>query len=141
MRSRNPALRPPPRFNFTPLIDMVFTMLIFFMLTLQIEREMAAKVNLPKADQASEIEKLPPKSLLVFVTPDGSLVVNGRSRSVGDFEADILAYSSDDLPSELVLRGDGAVPYEVIQAVMRAASNVGISKVDIAASRESEDLR
>ncbi|MGH7857466.1 MAG: ExbD/TolR family protein, partial [Candidatus Binatia bacterium] len=119
----------------------VFTMLIFFMLTLQIEREVAAKVNLPKADQAAEIEKLPPKSLLVFVTPDGSLVVNGRSQSVAEFEADIYAYSTENLPSELVLRGDGSVPYETIQAVMRAASNVGISKVDIAASRESEDLR
>jgi biopolymer transport protein ExbD len=141
MRSRNPALRTPPRFNFTPLIDMVFTMLIFFMLTLHIEREMAAKVNLPKADQAREIDKLPPKSLLVFVTPNGSVVVNGRSQSLADFEASLMGYSEETLPEEMVLRADGGVAYEVIQSVMRAASSVGISKVDVAASRESEDLR
>jgi biopolymer transport protein ExbD len=125
----------------TPLIDMVFTMLIFFMLTLHIEREMAAKVNLPKADQAQQVEKLPPRSLLVFVTADGSLVVNGRNRTLADFEADLAGYSPESRPEQLVLRADGSVPFEAIQGVLRAASGVGIAKVDVAASRESEDLR
>jgi biopolymer transport protein ExbD len=141
MRSRNPARRPVPRFNLTPLIDMVFTMLIFFMLTLQVEQEMAAKVNLPKADQATEVEKLPPKSLLIFVRPDGRLVVDGRDQTLADFESDILHFGTDTRPEQLVLRADGQVPYEFIQGVMRAASGVGINKVDIAASRETEDLR
>lgn len=141
MRSRTAANRAPTRFNITPLIDMVFTMLIFFMLTMQIEEEMAAKVSLPKADQAEEVEKMPPRSLLVFVTPKGDLVVNGRTQSVAEFEASILGYSPENLPKELVLRADGHVAYEVVQGVMRAASGVGITKVDVAASRASEDLR
>ena len=125
----------------TPLIDMVFTLMIFFMLTLQIEQEMAAKVKLPKADQADQVEELPPKSLLVLVDASGTLYVNGKATSLPDFEVDVLAYPADHLPEQLVLRGDGGVDYEIVQGVMRAASSAGIQKLEITASRESEDLR
>lgn len=141
MRPRNPALRASTRFNFTPLIDMVFTMLIFFMLTLHIEKEMASKVSLPKADQAAQMEKLPPRSLVVLVAPDGTLIVNGALQTLADFESSVGSYTPDSVPEELVVRGDGNVRYDVIQGVMRAASEAGVSKVNLAASRESEDLR
>lgn len=140
MRPRNPARRPPTKFNMTPLIDMVFTLMIFFMLTMQIEREMATKVKLPKADQADQVDEMPPRSLLVLVGSDGTIFVNGQAKSLGDFEVDLLSWSPEEVPEQLVLRGDGGVDYRIVQGVMRAASSVGITKVEITASRESEDL-
>jgi biopolymer transport protein ExbD len=141
MKTRRDYRREAGGFNMTPLIDMVFTLLIFFTLTLQIQKEQAAKIQLPKADQAEEAKKIPPQSLLVLVERDGSLYVNGQRKALADFEEDVANYSAESLPKELVVRGDGEVPYRVVQGVMRAASNVGITKVNLTASRETEDLR
>lgn len=128
-------------YNMAPLIDMVFTLTLFFTLTLHIEREQAAKITLPKADQAKQVKKLPPQSLLVLIAPDGALVVNGRVQTLADFESEVAGLGPDRRPRELVVRGDGGVRFEVIQGVMRAASRAGISRVELSASRESEDLR
>jgi biopolymer transport protein ExbD len=141
MQTRKERRRVASGFNMTPLIDMVFTLLLFFTLTLQIQKEEAAKVSLPKADQAEEVKKMPPKSLLVVVTRDGTLVVNGRTTTADDFEQQVSAYSPEALPKELVIRGDGDARYEVVQGVMRAAAEAGITKVNMSASRETEDLR
>lgn len=141
MRNSRSLRRSASGFNMTPLIDMVFTLTLFFTLTLHIEREQAAKITLPKADQAAQVKKLPPKSLVVLVAPDGTLVVNGKVESLADFEAEVAGIAPEGLPRELVVRGDGGVRFEVIQGVMRAASRVGIAQVELSASRESEDLR
>ena len=141
MQTRKQMRREALGFNMTPLIDMVFTLLLFFTLTLQIQKEEAAKVTLPKADQAEEVKKMPPKSLLVVVTRDGSLVVDGRRQTLADFEEEVSGYDGDRLPKELVLRGDGDVRFEIVQGVMRAAAQAGITKVNMSASRETEDLR
>lgn len=125
----------------TPLIDMVFTLLIFFTLTLHIEREQAASLKPPKADQARQIEKMPPRSLLVVVTADGAILTRGKRQSLEDFESEVASYSQENLPEQLLVRGDGSVRFETVQGVMRAASNAGISKVELSASRETEDLR
>lgn len=141
MKTRREYRREGGLFNMTPLIDMVFTLLIFFTLTLQIQKEQAAKIQLPKADQAEEAKKIPPQSLVVLVQDDGTLIVNGERKAVADFEEDVTNYTAENLPKELVVRGDGDVHFRVIQGVMRAASNVGITKVNLTASRETEDLR
>lgn len=141
MKTRREYRREAGGFNMTPLIDMVFTLLIFFTLTLQIQKEQSAKITLPKADQAEQVKEVPPQSLVVLVERDGTLLVNGQRKELADFEADVAAYSTETLPKELVVRGDGDVPYRVVQGVMRAASNVGITKVNLTANRETEDLR
>lgn len=141
MKTRRDYRREAGGFNMTPLIDMVFTLLIFFTLTLQIQKEQSAKITLPKADQAEQVKEVPPQSLVVLVERDGTLLVNGQRKELADFEADVAAYSTESLPKELVVRGDGDVPYRVVQGVMRAASNVGITKVNLTANRETEDLR
>lgn len=141
MKTRRDYRREASGFNMTPLIDMVFTLLIFFTLTLQIQKERAAKITLPKADQAEPVKEVPPQSLVVLVERDGTLLVNGQRKELADFEEDVAADSAESLPKELVVRGDGDVPYRVVRGVMRAASNVGITKVSLTANRETEDLR
>lgn len=122
----------------TPLIDVVFMLILFFMLTLQLEKEQAGQVDLPNADEAEVVKKMPPESLLVVVLPDGNLVASGNRMTLGDFEEQMLRTQPERLPKELVIRGDGSVAFDVIQGVLQAASTVGVTKVNLLADRESE---
>ena len=61
--------------NLSPLIDMVFLLLIFFMVTTVFVEETGIQIDRPAAANASQLEK---ESILIAVTPDGNIFYGGR---------------------------------------------------------------
>ena len=61
--------------NLSPLIDMVFLLLIFFMVTTVFVQETGVEVQKPKAASADDLEK---RSILIAVTRDGQIVYGGE---------------------------------------------------------------
>ena len=61
--------------NISPLIDMVFILLIFFIVTTVFVEETGVEVDKPQAMSASQLEK---NSILLAVTPEGQVVYGGR---------------------------------------------------------------
>ena len=65
--------------NLSPLIDMVFLLLIFFMVTTVFVEETGIQIDRPAAANASQLEK---ESILIAVTPDGNIFYGGRQIDV-----------------------------------------------------------
>ncbi len=111
-----------PLVNLTPLIDVVFLLLIFFMVTAQFqEDERDLTVDLPGAENGDPIKDLP-KVLFVNVRKDGSLTVGDRSLDTNELRS-LLARAKRKNPDQrVVVRADADValrhPVDVFDVCM-----------------------
>jgi biopolymer transport protein ExbD len=132
--------REEPTVDLTSLIDVVFLLLIFFMVSTNFERQAVLKVDLPEASAVSAPEEIPDKLELVIDSSghmylnDQQLVDDQRATMVAAFEQ--LAGQRRDLP--LVLRADRMTPHHFVVMAMDVAAELGFSNLSIAADRTSE---
>ena len=77
-----------PSINLTPLIDVVFLLLIFFMVTTTFIRETRLQVNLPEAE--AETQSTQTERLEIVVSRDGSFTLNGQTLVNGRLETCLL---------------------------------------------------
>jgi biopolymer transport protein ExbD len=69
-----------PAINLTPMIDVVFTLLVFFMLaTTFAERERLLDLELPYAASAADAKKPTPQELVINVAREGKVFVDGKT--------------------------------------------------------------
>ena len=115
------------RFDITPLIDIVFNIMIFFLVTAHFVRSQETDpVDLPHATQIVDKEPAPQR-LVLTILPDHSYRVSGRNVSLEDVEF-MLEQSTAAAPGEfeVQLRGDRNVPYQVIEPILLACAQHGI---------------
>ncbi len=115
--------------NLTPLIDIVFLLLVFFMLTAHFVEEKALDVELPRAQgDASTADEV---QVEVIVGPEGELLVNGREVNLDGLEE--LLHGLLHAPGNKIvrLRGDRAAHLERAVQVMDAARRAGAASLDI----------
>ena len=92
--------------NLTPVIDMVFLLLIFFLVATKfadIERDV--RVHPPNSQHARPITAIP-EELVVNVTAQGTLLVAGRERSIEDIGRLLKAATQENQHQSVVIRGD-----------------------------------
>lgn len=119
-RSRTPLV-----FNITPLIDIVFNIMIFFLVTAHFVRSQETDpVDLPEATQVVEDEP-GPQRLVLTVLPDHTFRVSGRDATLDDIEF-MLDQSADEEDFEVQLRADRNVPYRVVEPILLACAERGI---------------
>jgi biopolymer transport protein ExbD len=107
------------RLDMAPLIDVVFLLLIFFMLTSSF-----LQPSIPLAlPQAAAADEPPPAPVFVSVDESGVLYVNQETVARADFGAKLGAL--------LAGRGDRSMPYEVFVALMDEARQVGAGQFNI----------
>ena len=123
------------QFNITPLIDVVFLLIIFFLVASHFVRaENQESVDLPKATQADDQPDESPNRLVVTVTADRQLHVGGRIVQFDELEQMIFAGGAADNGEarnrfEVRIRGDRTVPYSVIEPIMLACARAGVTHV------------
>lgn len=125
--------------DMTPMIDVVFNLLIFFMLVNQMVQVERAELELPAADKAIEEKIVDKKRLIINVHKDGALEVAGRkipwsklTRILFD-EARISRDSQGASTRSVLIRGDIHSSYEFIQRVMVECAKQKIYKLAFAA--------
>ncbi|MGD2082680.1 MAG: biopolymer transporter ExbD, partial [Chromatiales bacterium] len=124
-----PKRQEPPQVNLTPLIDVVFLLLIFFMVSTTFERETRIRVELPEADQELVAEE-EPGPLDVTVDAQGRFYVDQREVVSTDIEALKRALGKAlegrrDRPVVLIT-ADAKTPHQAVITVMDAASQMGL---------------
>jgi biopolymer transport protein ExbD len=130
---------PEVTMDMTPMIDMVFNLLIFFMLVNQMVQEERAELELPVADEAKEEQILDKKRLIINVKKEGSVEIAGRSRTWAEltrilFEESRISRDREGISTRSVLiRGDIETPYRAIQKVMVECARQKIHKISFAA--------
>lgn len=119
--------------NVIPLIDVMLTLLMFFVLTTTFVQQGHMKVSLPQAsDQASAPAH---DTLLVVIDKEGHFFV-GNNRVLGDDEATlkraIQAVAADDHDRPVLLRADALTPHQAVVTAMDALGQLGFSHLSIA---------
>jgi len=136
MRIRRRQFESRLAFNMTPLVDVVFLLIIFFIMTLNFSHLLIRKTDLPLADRAKPELKRTPAELIITVQKDLSLFV-GRSpvplQRLGEF---LQARIQDPVGTTVTLRGDETLPYQTLQLVMEQVALSGVSRIHFAAYME-----
>ena len=129
--------RTPPEINLTSLIDVVFLLLLFFMVSATFEKLGRLQVELPQAQPNVEQEQ-PPERLTVTVDADGQLFVNDQELVNTDVETvkrALVSLAGERRELPLVISADGRAPHQSVVTVMDAASQLGLARVSFAIKR------
>jgi biopolymer transport protein ExbD len=127
-------------FNMTPMIDVVFQLIIFFLLSSHLARqETQFPLPLPMAESGVPLPAVERPSVVVNVLADGSLLAVGRRVTPEELGA-LLARRQADHGGDLAvrIRGDRSVPYTRIEPVMRACTQAGIWNVSYGVTPRQE---
>ncbi len=123
--------------NLTPLIDVVFLLLIFFMVSTTFDRHAAMKVSLPEA--ATKATQQQNEPLVLSIDAKGNYFINERqivNQQLDTLKRAILKtlaeHNLDVKDASLVLRADANTPHQSVVRAMDAASQIGLSKLSIA---------
>ncbi len=132
--------REEPEINLTSLIDVVFLLLIFFMVSTTFERQALLRLDLPEAATA-QTESIPNLVDLV-ITDDGRLFIDDAMLADdrrATVQAAIAQAFSANPEATLVLRADAEAPHRLVVRVLDAAAAEGIRRLSIAAVEEGGD--
>jgi len=115
--------------NLTPLIDIVFLLLIFFMLTSHFIEKQVIPITLPRAETGDDVTR---KDFLeVLITPEGELLVDGDPVQPDDLEQTIRGALHAPGVRFVKLRGDQAANFGLAVKVIDAARSAGAESLDI----------
>lgn len=128
-----PSRSNEPDVNLTPLIDVVFLLLIFFMVSTTFKHESEINIDLPRAT-AEPVESTD-RPLEVTIDAEGRFFVNGRG--LVNTQPDTLmkairsaADNRTDVP--LIISADARTPHQAVVTAMDAARRLGITRLSLA---------
>ena len=128
-----------PTVDLTSLIDVVFLLLIFFMVSTTFERESVLKVDLPEASTVEEREEIP-DSLELVIDSEGRMYLNDQ-RLIDSEERTIRAaieqMAGEERNLPMVLRADRQTPHHFVVTAMDVAAQLGFVNLSIATDRSA----
>jgi biopolymer transport protein ExbD len=127
IRARKPRLS----LDLAPLIDVVFQLLVFFMLT-SVFIQPAMKIVLP---QAASTEETPREEIMISIDPQGEIFINEQRSSFADLKDDLAVHIGADPQRPVHIRGDQDMPYKYFVEVMDVARQLGARQVLIVHQR------
>jgi biopolymer transport protein ExbD len=115
--------------NLTPLIDIVFLLLVFFLLTAHFVRDEGIAIQLPEAESAvaSDDDLL----VEVLVDAEGRIHLDKQEVLVDQLEARIRAALEGKEKKWVTLRGDRGTQLQIVVSVLDAARRAGAESVDV----------
>lgn len=127
--------------NLTPLIDVVFLLLIFFMVSTSFKKESKISLDLPEAN--GEIAEKFPESIEISINKDGEVFVNGEGLINRQLETikDAITQVANDPSTPLVINADAQAPYQAVISVMDAAGQVGFNNLTLATQQPKSDTQ
>jgi len=115
--------------NLTPLIDCVFLLLIFFMVTTVFKQPYSLQVELPVARRAAEVDD---KKLVGSITVDGRMEINREPVDQQNLEQVLLRQKQSSGSVTLILRTDKETKHKWVLFVLEVAKRVGINTIVLA---------
>lgn len=118
--------------NMTPMLDVVFIMLIFFIVTASFVKEAGIDVNRPEAATAVKKERA---NILVAISDKGEIWINKRQIDVRAVQANIERLKAENPQGSVVIQADKKATTDTLIKVMDAARAAGVFDVSIAAQQ------
>lgn len=130
-----------PDISLTGLIDVVFLLLIFFMVSTTFEHQAVLKVDLPEAQNVSAPEDQP-NSFELVIDPNGQFYLNDRQLLDGKrstLEAAFIEAAGEDRNIPVILRADAETPHHFVVTAMDVTAQLGFSRLSIATEQITEE--
>lgn len=126
--------------NLTPLIDVVFLLLIFFMVSTTFTRETQLSVDLPEATglKRDEVDR----QVEILIDEQGQYRVNGRAlldTRLRTLQAAMYEVSQGDTTLPLVISADAEAAHQAVVRAMDAAGQMGFSRLSIASIQPARE--
>jgi biopolymer transport protein ExbD len=128
--------------NLASLIDVVFILLLFFVVTTTFTRETQLKVDLPEAASGTPPEQTELKQVEVLIGADGAYSVNGKAlleSNLTNLMAALQKESDGDNSLPLIISADGKTPHQAVITAMDAAGKLGFSHLRITTVEAQEN--
>jgi biopolymer transport protein ExbD len=136
------SLRPrtQPEVNLTSLIDVVFLLLIFFMVSTSFVKQSQISISLPQADSAV-IEPEVPDQIDIMITETGTFFVNGReliNSRVETIRNALQKVSGGNNGLPLTISADANAKHQDVVTAMDVAGRLGFTRISIATLNDPE---
>lgn len=120
-----------PTLNLTPMIDVVFLLIIFFMAASKFaEVEADIELQLPEVVAAAPLTSAP-KQRVVCVERDGAMQLDGEAISLSEITTRLASAQSEYPELSVVIRGDAACEFQHVAAALAACKDANISELGI----------
>lgn len=127
--------------NITPLIDVVFLLLIFFMVSTSFERQSEINITLPEANE--EYTEVNPDALHVDIDVQGQVFINNRplvNAQLSTIREALRDATHDMEDPPLIISADAQATHQLVIRVMDAARQLNLVRIIFATQRIEEDL-
>jgi biopolymer transport protein ExbD len=118
--------------NITPMLDIVFIMLIFFIVTTSFTRETGVVVDKPLADQAAALQN---GTILIAVRPSGEIWMENRQVEMNEVRQMVERATSENPEGSVVIVADKGARIGTVTQVMDRVRLAGVESVSISAIR------
>ena len=121
--------------GLTPLIDVVFILLIFFMVTTTFNRNSELKIDLPEA--ATKAEPQQERVIEIAINAKGEFYVNGshlQGVQHGTLVKALAKVLGDNKTLPVSIKADAKTPHQAVITAMDAASQLGLNRISLATS-------
>lgn len=128
-----------PQINLTPLLDVVFLLLIFFMVTTTFQKEAQLQIQIPEASANPQAEA--PERLELIIDAQGKYyldqqeVINTRPQTL---KSAILKAAGEARDVPVVIRADARTPHQAVVTAMDVLGQLGFVNLSIATTRSDE---
>lgn len=132
-----------PEISLTSLIDVVFLLLIFFMVSTTFEQQAVLKVDLPEASNVNQPGEQPDGYEFV-IDQQGQFYLNDRQLIDGKpatLRAALIEAAGEDRSMPIILRADAETPHHFVVTAMDVTAQLGFKRLSIAIERIEEDAR
>lgn len=128
-----------PEINLVSLIDVVFCLIIFLVVTTTFNQRSAMKLQLPTSQATAEVD--PGEPLTILVDAEGRFFIGSNEvlkRDVGSLKEAIARTAGSDRKRPVVLRADARTPHQAVITAMDALGQLGFTRLSIATTPEAK---
>ena len=136
MKLRSLRVESQPKIMIIPMIDIIFFLLVFFMMsTLYMVEQRTLPINLP---QASAAQSDMAKNVAITVAKDGAIYVDQEQIPAELFKARIQAQLARQTDTAFILRADKQAEYGRVVMILDELKAVGVKKVAVATEQQAQ---
>lgn len=126
--------------NLTPLIDVVFLLLIFFMVSTTFSKETHLDIDLPEASGEPMAQEK--QQVEILINAEGGFAVNGRSlvnKQLNTLKTAIEESADGDSKVPLIITADANTPHQSVVTAMDAAAQLGFARLSITTRNSAQE--
>ncbi len=118
--------------NISPLIDMMFLLLIFFIVTASFVEEVGVEIKRPKAASSYSLEK---KSIMIGIKPDGKIIYGNKEVGINSIRGLVFRLIKEELRPVILVASKNSLTGKMIE-VLDECKKAGAKNISVATARK-----